>query len=76
MADQTTTLISTGGLASRLGYSISNVKKLEKLGRIPAGIVIEGSGRKVWRAEDIEAIQEQLQARRRKAADAMPLTAA
>ena len=50
MTDQTTTLISTGGLARRLGYSVSNIKKLERRGRIPRGIVLEGSGRKVWRA--------------------------
>ena len=65
MVNPTETLISTGGLAARLGVSTSLVKKLEREGVIVPGIVIEGSGRKVWRGEQFPAIQSQLEERRR-----------
>ncbi len=64
MSNPTDTLISTGGLASRLGVSISLVKKLEREGVIVPGIVIEGSGHKVWRGESVPLIQQSLEERR------------
>ncbi len=66
MPDPTDRLLSTGALAARLGVSISLVSKLEREGVIPRGIVIEGSKRKVWRGEQLPAIQSQFDARRRR----------
>ncbi|MDP9357334.1 MAG: hypothetical protein M3R02_19005 [Chloroflexota bacterium] len=66
MSSPAETLISTGGLAARLGVSVSLIKKLEREGIIVPGIVIEGSGRKVWRGEQLPAIQSQFDARRRR----------
>jgi len=57
-------LVSTAELARRLGYSQSNVLKLERGGHIPHGITVVGWGRRVWRSEDIPAIQESLRLRR------------
>ena len=53
-------LVSTGELARRLGRSQAGVRKLEQQGRIPRGTVILGSGRKVWRLEDLPAIEQAL----------------
>ncbi len=66
MSSPAETLISTGGLAARLGVSVSLIKKLEREGIIAPGIVIEGSGRKVWRSGQLPAIQSQFDARRRR----------
>ncbi len=66
MNEPTDALISTGGLARRLGVSISLVARLEKQGVIPAGIVIEGSRRKVWRGDQLPTIREQFDARRQR----------
>ncbi len=62
--DSTLRLVSTGGLATRLGVSQSLIAKLERNGTIPKGIVIEGSGRKVWPAADVALIQARLNERR------------
>ena len=56
-------LVSTAELARRLGYSQSNVLKLERGGYIPRGITVVGWGRRVWKAEDIPNMQEALQRR-------------
>ncbi len=60
MTEAPTALLSTGGLAARLGYSMSAIQKFERQGRIPPGIVIEGSGRKVWYLADLPRIQHML----------------
>lgn len=59
-------LVSTGEVARRLGRSISGVKRLVSEGKIPPGLVITGSGRRVWRLEDLPAIEEALEQGRRK----------
>lgn len=59
-------LLSTGELARRLGRSLSGIKKLEARGHIPRGVVILGSGRKVWKLSDLPAIQEALAQRSRR----------
>ncbi len=66
MPDPSAALISTGGLAARLGVSVSLIAKLERQGVIPAGIVIEGSRRKVWRGDQLPTIREQFDARRQR----------
>ncbi|MDP9470072.1 MAG: hypothetical protein M3Q71_05305 [Chloroflexota bacterium] len=61
MSDPTAELISTGGLAQRLGCSISLLKKLDRTGRIAApALRIERSGRRVWRVDDLPAIERQV----------------
>ena len=64
MTEPTDALLSTGGLAARLGVSQSAVKLWEREGAIPRGIVIEGSGRKAWRLVDLPNIQRCVEARR------------
>ena len=68
-------LLSTGGLAARLGVSQSAVKLWERDGVIPAAIMVEGSGRRVWRLVDLPAIREGL-AERRARRERSPLSAA
>jgi len=50
-------LVSTGELARRLGRSQAGVRQLEAQGLIPRSIMIIGSGRRVWRLEDVPAIE-------------------
>jgi DNA-binding transcriptional MerR regulator len=64
MNEPTDALLSTGDLATRLGVSQSAVKLWEREGVIPRGIVVEGSGRKVWRLVDLPAIRKGLEERR------------
>ena len=46
-------LVSTGGVARRLGVSPSTVRNYERDGRIPEAMTLEGSGRKAWRESDL-----------------------
>ena len=64
MSESAPELVATTELARRLGYSESGVRKLERLGRIPAGLTITGSRQRVWRGTDVPAMQETLQKRR------------
>jgi len=64
MDESTIALVSTGGLAARLGCSQSLITRLEQTGVIPRGIVIEGSGRKVWPTSDVDLIRARFNARR------------
>ncbi len=64
MTEQADALLSTGGLAARLGVSPSAVSLWEREGVIPRAIVIEGSGRKVWRLVDLPTIRKGLEERR------------
>jgi len=64
MTEQTDALLSTGGLATRLGVSQSAVKLWEREGVIPPAIVIEGSGRRAGRLVDLPAIRKGLEDRR------------
>ena len=70
-------LISTLGVAQRLGVSPSAVKNWEEEGRIPPAFakVLPG-GRRVWRAEDIEAIAGSESARKRTRPQCEPQAAA
>ncbi len=69
MTESTDALLSTDGLAARLGVSQSAVKLWEREGVIPRGIVIEGSGRKVWRLADLPIIRKGLEERRARRAE-------
>ena len=46
-------LVSTGGVARRLGVSPSTVRNYERAGLIPESMTLEGSGRKAWRESDL-----------------------
>ena len=52
-------LLSTGEVARRTGRSLSGIKRLAQAGAI-GGITIIGSGRRVWRLEDLPAIKRAL----------------
>jgi len=63
MGESAHELVATTELARRLGYSESGVRKLERLGRIPAGLTITGSRQRVWRGADIPQMKTALQKR-------------
>ena len=46
-------LMSSGGVAKRLGVSLSTVRNLERAGVIPPAMRLEGSDRRCWRESDI-----------------------
>ena len=50
-------LLSTGAAARLLGVSMSMLLKLEREGKIPPAMRLVGSDRRVYGAEDIEAIR-------------------
>jgi len=58
------TLYSIGAVAKRLGYSISNVVKLEREGILPPALRLEGSNRRVYRGDQIDQLEERLKQRR------------
>lgn len=51
-------LISTGGLAARIGRSPSTIKYFEAAGVIPPAVRVEGSNRRVWRDSDVAVIED------------------
>lgn len=57
-------LLGPGELGSRIGYSVSGVKKLERLGVIPPASRMVGSNRRVWKGSDLPVIQERIKERR------------
>jgi DNA-binding transcriptional MerR regulator len=65
MANASDELISTGGLAARVGRSPSTIKFWESEGVIPQAIRIEGSNRRAWWVSDVDLIQERIAARGR-----------
>lgn len=70
MTDTTLQLVSTGEVARRTNRSISGIKRLVDRGAIPPGVLITGSGRRVWRLEELPAIEEALKSSRRQGAAA------
>ncbi len=63
MADQVTEqFLGIGALAQELGVSPSGVRRWEKIGLIPPAV--RGAGRRVYRASDVEAIRERVEAQR------------
>lgn len=57
-------LLSPGEVARRIGLSDSGLRKAAREGRIPHGIQITGSRRRVWLAADVEVMKEALRNRR------------
>ena len=56
-------LISTGFIARRCGVSTEAVKLWDRRGLIVPALKIEGTGRRVWRAEDLPLLETQINAR-------------
>lgn len=57
-------LLSPGEVARRIGISDSGLRKAAREGRIPSGLRIAGSRRRVWLASDVELMKEVLGNRR------------
>ncbi|MDP9473773.1 MAG: hypothetical protein M3Q71_24450 [Chloroflexota bacterium] len=53
-------LISSGGLVSRFGVSLSTIKSWEAAGKIAPAIRVAGSGRRAWRVSDLPLIERQV----------------
>ncbi len=64
MADGPDDYIGSTSLAARLGVSPSLIRYWERIGVIEPARRIEGSNRRVYRIEDVEALREQVQRRR------------
>ncbi len=58
-----TKILSTGGLARRLGVSLTTVRRLEAAG-IVQSFRLEGSDRRVFTIGDVEPIRVAMEARR------------
>lgn len=56
--------LGVGGLAQRLGLSRTRVRQLEEAGVIPEGARLVPGDRRIWRVDDVDAIQERLNERR------------
>ena len=56
--------LGPGELGVRIGYSVSGVKKLERLGVIKPALRMAGTNRRVWKGTDVPEIQEQVRRRR------------
>ncbi len=68
--------VGIGGLADRLGLSRTRIRQLEDAGAIPAGARLTPGRRRVWRADEVEAIWEAVEERRRSARkETQPATA-
>jgi DNA-binding transcriptional MerR regulator len=59
-------MYSTGAIADRTGLSLSTIKGWARQGRLPAPIVLAGSGRRAWRASDLDAIDRAAQTAQRR----------
>jgi len=57
-------LIEVGGVARRYGVSPSTIREWEEAGKIPRGMRLEESRRRVWRLAEIENFRERIAARR------------
>lgn len=61
-AEQTERLLGSSDLASLFGWSVSGIKKLDRLGVLPKARRV--AGRRVWNSEELPLIEERLEARR------------
>ena len=66
-----TTILSTGGLARRLGVSLTTVRRLEAAGIVQSSR-LEGSDRRVFTIDDVEPIRAAMMARRGGAREVVP----
>ena len=61
-----TILLSTGAVATRLGVSVTLVQRLEKRGDLPPAMIVEGSRRKVWPIDQLPEITRRFSDRHRR----------
>jgi excisionase family DNA binding protein len=54
--------LGIGEVAQKLGYSTSNIRRLDRAGELRAAAVV--SGRRIFHREDVERFQAQLEKRR------------
>ncbi len=66
---------SAGGLARALGVSNTTVRKWEHLGLLPPSIRLEGSDRRLFAVDDLEAIRARIERRRRPEREGAPTAA-
>jgi DNA-binding transcriptional MerR regulator len=57
-------LIGIGGLAGRVNLSPTRIRQLERTGVIPTAQRLDPGDRRVWPAEDVDAIRDRLKERR------------
>lgn len=68
-------VMSTGTVARALGVSTSLLRKLEKDGVTPPAHRISGLDRRVYTAEEVEALRQVIAARRARTTQAEPVAA-
>ncbi len=64
MAEPTAEFFGINHAAERLGISPSGLRRWERAGWIPPAIRVAGSGRRLYRPSDIQAIRERVEAER------------
>jgi DNA-binding transcriptional MerR regulator len=57
-------LIGIGGLAARVNLSPARIRQLERIGVIPTARRLDPGDRRVWPAEEVDAIRDRLNERR------------
>ncbi len=55
-------LLGIGEVAERLGYSASNIRRLDRVGELRAAVRI--SGRRIFRLDEVERFQREIEKRR------------
>lgn len=61
-AEQTEELLGSSDLADLFGWSISGIKKLDRIGVLPPARRV--AGRRVWSSNQLEVIEARIKARR------------
>ncbi len=75
MTEPATEFFGINDVAERLGVSPSGVRRWERIGWIPPATRVAGSGRRLYRPNDIEEIRERVEAERaaRQHSDRVPV---
>ncbi len=68
--------VGIGVLVDRLGLSRSRIRQLDEAGVIPSSRRLLPGDRRIWRADEVEAIRETLASRRRPSREQEAPTAA
>jgi len=56
-------LYGPGEVAKRVGYSLSGLRRLERLGILPSPVRL-GNGRRIYREGDLQEVEERIRQRR------------
>ncbi len=57
--------LGIGAVANRLGLSRTRIRQLEVAGEIPASRRLIPGDRRIWRADEVEAMRQTIEAQRR-----------